>query len=431
MQPPYVLYGRILNPVSAKRVEYITDAAIAVGEDGRIAFAGPVAELPESVSHYPKRTTECLITPGFIDLHTHVPQLHARGRCEETLLAWLERHIFPAEERFNDPVVSRNVSRAFFAQLASNGTTAVSAYSNSSPESTAIAFEEAERSGIRTCMGMMLMDRNGTPGLDRPPGKALEESESLVRTWHRKSARLEYAVSPRFAIACSPELLHGAAELAARHDCYIQTHLNEQPGEVAETLRLFPNAKHYTDVYDEAGLLGPRTILGHGIHMREEELALLAVRGCSVAHCPDANLFLGSGRFPIERYAEHGIPYGLGSDVGAGTSLSMQHVMKSMSHVQGMALPAELVFYTATLGNARALGKQEMLGSLETGKEADFVLHDTSIFLPQESPLNPSAETLVELFVHLGSANQIAATVVAGEAVYTADSGFSYLSDLS
>lgn len=214
------------------------------------------------------------------------------------------------------------------------------------------------------------MDRNGPEALVRPTAAALAD---LAREAATFGAR--YAVSPRFAPTSSGEFLAGAGRIAREHGCFVHTHLSENPDEVEWVRSLYPEAASYADVYERAGLLGPKTLLAHVIHCTDAELDLLAARRCVAVHCPSSNEALGSGRMPLPRLREKGVRVAMGSDVGAGPCLSMLDVMRVFREVQaGHAdtRPGEAL-RMATLEGARALGLEGRLGSLEPGREATFV----------------------------------------------------------
>jgi guanine deaminase len=193
-------------------------------------------------------------------------------------------------------------------------------------------------------------------------------------------------VTPRFAVSCSAELLRESAALAARSGTWWQTHVSEDLEEIAEVARLFPQARDYVDVYDQAGGLGARTILAHAIHLSDRELARLVETDTRVAHCPSSNMFLASGIMPLSRYRETGLGVGLGSDVAGGPDPSIFTVMQIGAYAQaalrtigGETRPVLTPFEwlrLGTLDGARALGLDDRIGSLEAGKEADLIAVD-------------------------------------------------------
>lgn len=373
MDAPFVLTGAIASPRSRESMDWWPDGALVVDQKGSFAYVGQRDSLPEQYHALPQQQIDGLIFPGFIDAHVHLPQLDCRGKFGETLMEWLHDFIYPAEQRFENENIARNTAQRFFRALIETGTTTAMVFGTSHERATHIAFEEAEHCGLRIIMGSMLMDRNAPQALCVEASQAQYAMERLIERWHLATPLLRYAVSPRFAPACSPELLRMAGDTARRHSLHVQTHFNESPGEIASVRALFPEAESYADVYEASGLLGPNTILGHSVHTDVRQLQQIAATSTAVAHCPDSNLFLGSGRFPLEAHLEHGIRIALGSDVGAGTTLSMLSVMRSMSHAQGKSLHPFLPLYHATLGAAEALGLDNETGSLTAGKSADLI----------------------------------------------------------
>jgi len=301
-------------------------------------------------------------------------------------------------------------------------------------DSCQAAFEAAAKSGLRVIMGKMMMDVGSYGQLQ--PKKVLSvssvESERLCRKWHGADhGRLEYAFSPRFAVACSEKMMRAAAELAARFNAYLQTHLAENREEIEKVHHLFMGAHDYTHVYEKCGLLTPKTVLGHCIHLKPREIEAIAVAQSTVAHCPTSNLFLGSGLMKLDQLMKAGIQVGLGSDVAAGPELNMWQVMRAAVDVQKArtAYEANLrpirpieALYLATLGGARALGKASMIGTLAAGEEADLVVVDVSATLPYPSGEGASedlsAEDVVALCVYRAGPTATVETYVRGKSVY-------------
>jgi len=263
---------------------------------------------------------------------------------------------------------------------------------------------------------------------------SLLESERLCRKWHRaEEGRLEYAFSPRFAVTCSEKLMRSAADMATRFDAYLQTHLAENREEIEKVHHLFMGARDYTHVYENCGLLTPKTMLGHCIHLNPREIAAIAATQSNVAHCPTSNLFLGSGLMKLDQLMKAGISIGLGSDVAAGPELSMWQVMRAAIDVQKArgsyepnlrALRPGEAFYLGTHGGARALGKAKIIGTLDAGKEADLTIVDLSALIPygkQNAALEQlSTEDVVALCIYRGGPHATLATYVRGNCVYQA-----------
>jgi guanine deaminase len=328
---------------------------------------------------------EFIVSPGFVDTHLHLPQFDSIGADNLELLDWLDRVIFAAELKWNDVDYARAISARVADELHSFGTTSIAAYATSSHASTQAALDCFAAAGFAGHIGQVLMDRNAPESLLVPSGLALGQAATL-----QQRGDIAPAVTPRFAIACSPEMLRGAGRLAMKTGWYVQTHLAETQREIATVQSLFPN-KTYTQVYEEAGLLTSRTLLGHGIYLAPDELALLHSHGSTIAHCPTANRFLDSGTMDWLAYEHRRLSLSLGSDIGAGPDRSMIRVARAAidASKQSLAsrphtppdsrptildpLSAEQVWWTITAGNAEKLGLTKR-GHLATGTVADLLL---------------------------------------------------------
>lgn len=354
---------------------------LVIVENGRIAASGPAAGLLDRVKpgtrvdHYPG----CLILPGLIDAHIHYPQTQVIASYGTRLLDWLNRYTFVEEERFADQKHAARIAGFFLGELLRNGTTTAAVYCTTHPGSVDAFFTAAEARGMRMVAGKVLMDRNAPGSLLDGGQRGYDESKALIARWHGHG-RQTYAISPRFAITSSDFQLEMTGALLAEHpDCLLQTHLAENDLEIRTAAELFSWAASYTEIYDRYGLLGPRSILGHCLHLGDDELARLAATRSVAAFCPTSNLFIGSGLFDLARMDEAGVRVALATDVGGGTSYSMlataAEAYKALQ-LRGQNLAAERAFYMMTLGNARALSLDDRIGSLADGHEADIVVLD-------------------------------------------------------
>jgi guanine deaminase len=359
----------IVNPVSPEEIQFLPKQVISISES-KISAIIPLPEFQGILDE--DRSNEYAL-PGFIDLHTHLSQYYIRGFYEPALLPWLNKYVFPEEERSKNMAYAEKLSREFFSAMRKAGTTTCVIYT--APYFTAcdIAFEIAKETGIKALIGMTMMDMNCPENLKQDSNKTLEDSILLYEKWHGKNTDLDYIFTPRFAPTCSLELMKEVAKYAVEHNAWIQTHLSENKEEIELVKEIF-GLKNYTEVYQKAGLLTQHSIFAHCIHLSNEELQILAENKCKIAHCPDSNFFLKSGEFPLQKIENAGIEYGLGSDVGAGTSLNMLHHTKMMNYRQSSypVLPAKALYHI-TLGSAKLLGLESKIGSIETGKEADIV----------------------------------------------------------
>jgi guanine deaminase len=393
MRPPFALRARVLTPLDAGGTQHFADGLVAVDAAGRLSSVDAWRDdAPEAAAAIDIRPL--VVLPGMVDLHAHLPQLPNAGLgAGLDLLTWLERYIFPLERKFDDAEAAARLAPAAFRAFAAAGTTTLLAYGAVFVASMEGAFRAAEAHGIRAILGKVMMDRitydeqiDPATILDR----SLRESAELCERWHgADDGRLGYAVTPRFAVSCTAEMLRESAALAARTGAWWQTHVAEDKLEIAEVRRLFPDAIDYVDVYDRAGGLGARTILAHAVRLSERELARLAETDTRIAHCPASNLFLASGIMPLARHLELGLKVGLGSDVAAGPDPSIFSVMRVGAYAQAarrsLAGDTQPVLgpldwlRLGTLDGARALGLEARTGSIEAGKEADIIVVDASL----------------------------------------------------
>jgi guanine deaminase len=432
---PFGLRGFLIDAPAYGSLRSHRDGAIVVA-DGRIAEVGAYDDLRKrqrsSPLQWPERGTVAIF-PGLIDCHTHLPQYSAVARGESQLLPWLRENIFPVEREFTGPR-ARQEAPLFFHELARNGTTTAMVYAAIYEDSCEIGFEAAEQSGLRVILGKMMMDL-GSYGQLQPKkilSVSLVESERLCRKWHGAAdGRLEYAFSPRFAVTCSEKMMRSAGEMAQRFGAYLQTHLAENREEIEKVRNLHMGARDYTDVYEKCGLLTPKTMLGHCIHLNAREIDAIAAAQSNIAHCPTSNLFLGSGLLKLDQLLHAGLAIGLGSDVAAGPELNMWQVMRAALDVQKARNIAEPhlprlrpseAFYLATSGGARALGKSATIGTLDVGKEADLLLVDLEALLPYGKTGagldDLTTEDILALCIYRGGPHATLETYVRGNRVY-------------
>lgn len=414
-QHPRFFVGRMVSFATEDRLIEHAPGFLALDRRGTILDFGPwdARTRRRWSGCRPTRFANALIMPGFVDTHLHLPQMHMRGVYGANLLQWLRDYILPAEARFANPAIARRTAREFFAELLRNGTTTAMVYSSVHARATDIAFEEAARAGIRAIIGKVMMDRNVPDELRERTDRSLSESLALFKRWQGHDAnRLQYAFAPRFAPSCSARLMQGAGKLAARLGAHVTTHLAETLDELKLTRRLFPGYSRYTELYYRMGLLGPRTVAAHCIHLDAQEYRRLSSTGTRVAHCPSANLFLHAGSMDLRRMERERITVGLGTDVGAGPSFSLFTVMQNMYFLHKS--PPAKAFFRATLGGATALGLEETTGSLEPGKEADFIVVGYPRFQTAEPPID---ELLAQLMFR-GDDRLIRASYVRGKCVF-------------
>lgn len=429
------LRGRLLwfvdDPQSAGEAayRYVADGLLII-ESGLVKAAGDVRELlrtlpadAEIVDHRPH-----LIMPGFIDAHIHMPQTQVVASYGAQLMEWLNKYTFVEEQKLAQQGHAEKLSRFFLDELLANGTTTAAVYCSVHPQSAEAFFTESQRRNTRMIAGKVLMDRNAPEALTDTAESCYRDSKALIARWHGKGRQL-YAITPRFAITSTPEQLAAAGRLAAEHpDCHVQTHIDENRAEIALARELYPEAADYADIYRGYGLLGPKSLMGHCIHMTHNEWGAFAETGAVAVFCPTSNLFLGSGLFDWAHARQRGVKVAVATDIGGGTSYSMLRTMAEAYKVlqlQGQSLSALEALHAITRGNAVALGLDHLIGSFEPGREADVVVLDTAATRAMAHRMGTVRDLAEELFVlvTLGDERNVAATYVMGELV--AGSSFS------
>jgi guanine deaminase len=393
----------LITPLPDGSIRSLEDAIVALDALGRIGSVRASAEASGAERASAIDLRPWVLLPGLVDLHAHLPQVPNAGLGYALpLLDWLDRLTFPTERAWSDRGLAERLAPAIFRSFAAAGTTTVLAYGVVYEAAMDAAFRAAEAHGIRAILGKVMMDRVTYDPTIEPSSilaRSLAQSRSLAERWHGAAdGRLGYAVTPRFAVSCTAELLAASAALARELDCWWQTHVSEDRAEIDEVARLFPDARDYLDVYDRAGGLGPRTILAHAIHLSAREEARIAETGSRIAHCPTSNLFIGAGVMPLAERLAAGITVGLGSDVSGGAELSLFGVMRTGAYAQqarralledaaGEAVLGPLDWLRlGTIAGAQALGLDDRIGSLEAGKDGDLIAVDPARTAPLGSP---------------------------------------------
>jgi guanine deaminase len=404
---------------------YIEDGGLLL-QDGLITMFGEFGDVSdnappdvERIDHRPN-----LIMSGFIDTHIHFPQMQVVGSYAGSLLEWLNTYTFIEEQRFANETHAARIAIKFFDELIRHGTTTAVAYCSVHKVSADMYFAEALRRNMRMVGGKVMMDRNAPEGLRDTPQSGYDDTRQVIADWHGMG-RNHVAISPRFAITSSPEQMEMAQALVREYpDLHMQTHLSENHAEIDFSCELYPEAKDYTDIYARYGLLGPKSLFGHCIHLSDREADAMSESGSVAVFCPTSNLFLGSGLFGLKRLTkrEKSVRVSVATDIGGGTSYSMLRTLDEgykVLQLQGERMTPFESFYRMTLGNALALGLEDKIGTLEAGSDADLVVLDSSATPAMALKMEVARTLAEELFLMqtMGDDRTIAETYVAGEAM--------------
>lgn len=424
MKKNIILKGNICYSIDSSRI-IIKENAFLICRDGK--SEGVFEQIPEEYQNFEvKDYGECLIIAGCVDLHLHASQFAFRGfGMDLELLDWLDTITFPEEAQYREISYAERAYRIFADTIKKSETTRAVIFGTIHTDATIQLMDEMEKTGIKTYVGKVNMDRNAPDILcEENAGISLEETEKWIEKTSERYNNVKPILTPRFVPSCSDELLCGIGKLQKKYGIPLQSHLSENPSEVSWVRELHPDTLCYGEAYDKYGLFGEngRTIMAHSVYSDEKEMELLKKRGVWVAHCPQSNINLSSGIAPIRIYLDQGIRVGLGTDLAAGFSISVLRAMGEAIQMSKMRwrlidqnqkpLRLEEAFFLGTKGGGSFFGK---VGSFEKGYEMDAVVLDDTA-LPYPHPL--SVRQRLERMVYLSDDRHIKAKFVCGRQIF-------------
>ena len=423
-EPVFILKGNIVYSKNKDELRILKDHYL-ISESGLVK--GVFEKVPPeyaqvSVSDY----GECLIIPGLTDLHVHAPQytFGAMGMDME-LLEWLETNTFPEEAKYQDLEYARRAYRIFTDNLKRSATTRACIFGTIHRDATLLLMDQLEQSGLVTYVGKVNMDRNCPDYLRE---ESAEESGIQTVEWikdvlHKKYQNTMPILTPRFTPSCSDELMENLKKIQMYYQIPVQSHLSENPGEIAWVKELCPWSEFYGDAYDRFGLFGAdcKTVMAHCVYSGKEEQQRMKENGVFIAHCPESNMNLSSGVAPVRTFLEEGLHVGIGSDVAGGSTENLFKAMALAIQASKLRwrmqddglkpLTLEEVFYIATKGGGEFFGN---VGSFEPGFELDaVVLDDTRIVHSQ----NLDVRARLERMIYLADEREVRAKYVRGREI--------------
>lgn len=419
----FVLKGTICHSITPTELS-ITEHGYLVCEDG--LCAGVFTELPEKYTGL-----ECtdfgdsLIIPGLTDLHLHAPQYTFRATgMDLELLDWLNTITFPQEARYEDLDFAKEAYSIFADDMKKSPNTRACVFGTLHVPATELLMDLLDKTGVKTLVGKVNMDRNGSELLQESSAQSSAEATlSWIEDTLNKFENTKPILTPRFTPSCSDELMQRLSEIQKKYHLPMQSHLSENFGEIAWVKELCPNTNFYGEAYSQFGMFGGDcpTIMAHCVHSPEEEVALMKEQGVYIAHCPQSNTNLSSGIAPARRYLDQGLNIGLGSDIAAGASMSIMRAMADAIQVSKLywrlvdssvkPLTLEEAFYMGTEGGGSFFGK---VGNFKKDYEFDAVVLDDSNI---RTPLKLSAKDRLERLVYLSDDRNITGKYVAGKKV--------------
>lgn len=400
-----ILKGHLIYSVSAEKLQTIEDGfLVAQGEK----ILGVYKELP---AEYEQETIEDytgkLIIPGLTDLHVHAPQYTFRGLgMNMELIPWLNTYTFPAEAKYADLDYAKKVYPRFVHDLKHSATTRAGIFGTIHVDSTEYLMDQLEESGVVAGVGKVNMDRNSPDELREGTEETIENTKRWLADIEGKYTRVFPILTPRFIPSCTDAAMEGLEELCRETGLPVQSHLSENVSEIEWVKELHPDTSCYAEAYEKYGMCGSRSkaIMAHCVHSdkSEEEMELLKRNEVWVAHCPESNMNLSSGVAPIKKMMREGIRVGLGTDIAAGSKLSMFAAMADAIKASKLrwvyvdqeekALTVPEIFYLATIGGGSFFGK---VGTFERDYEFDAVVIDDSQMSDEEMTLYERLERLI------------------------------------
>lgn len=424
MKAGFVLKGNVIYSKTSQELS-IHENSYLVCVEGR--SAGIYPQIPESFEHLPVMDMgDRLIIPGLVDMHVHASQNLYRGLgMDRELLDWLETYAFPEESKFQDPAYAEAAYQVFTEQMRRGATTRACIFATIHREATEILMDKMEAAGLKVFVGKVNMDRNSPDYLREEDAEAsARETEQWVKDTLGKYEHVVPMLTPRFVPSCTDELLEALGELQREYKLPVQSHISENPGEIAWVKELCPAEEFYGAVYDKYGLFGgdAPTVMAHCVWSSPEEVELMKERGVFIAHCPQSNMNVASGIAPMRLFLDAGLKTGLGSDIAGGSSESIFRAMVDARQVSGLLwrlvdqsqkpLSVAEVFWMGTAGGGEFFGK---VGKFDEGYEFDAVVLDDSNL---QGPRPYSLRERLERIIYLSDDRNIYRKYVAGRKVW-------------
>jgi 5-methylthioadenosine/S-adenosylhomocysteine deaminase len=397
---------RWVAPVQPRGV-VLTDHAIAI-DRGRIVALLPIETARVEFDARSKMAlADHLVTPGLINAHTHAAMVLLRGVGDDLPLGrWLNERIWPLEAALVSEQFVYDGTRLAALEMLRSGTTCCSDM-YFYPDQSARALRDV---GMRAVAGIIAIE---FPTVYATDAEDYLRKGLAARDRFRDDPLVTFTLAPHAPYTVADSTLARMAMLAEELDLPLHTHVHETAHEVSESLAnhgVRPLAR-----LDRLGLVSERLIAVHAVHLDDTEIALLAARGASVAHCPSSNLKLASGIPRVAALMAHGVNVVLGTDGAASNNRldllaegRLAALLAKGASGDAAVAPAAAILEASTLGGARALGLAQRIGSIEPGKDADLVAFDLS-----EIETQPCFDPLSHL-VYAGGREHVSDVWVAG-----------------
>ncbi len=419
----YIIKGDICFSAEKDRLLTFEDSYL-VCDNGR--SAGIFKTLPEEYSALKVYDySGMLVIPGLIDLHIHAPQFTFRGLgMDYELIDWLNLQAFPEESKYSNVEYANEAYTAFASAMKKSATTRACIFATLHVPATKILMDIVEKTGLKTYVGKVNMDRNSPSYLiEKSAAESARNTVEWINSCRARYKNTKPILTPRFIPSCSDDLMQELHKIQQEYRLPVQSHLSENPSEVAWVKELCKEAEFYGDAYDRFGLFGKDalTVMAHCVYTEDKELQRIKDNGVFIAHCPQSNTNIASGIAPVRKFLDMGLHCGLGSDVAGGSSESIFRAMADAIQMSKMRwrlqdselkpLSFEEAFFLATKGGGEFFGR---VGSFEEGYEFDAVVIRDA---PPKHFRNITLRQRLERLVYLTDGNNVVHKFVSGKRV--------------
>ena len=385
-----VIGGTVIAQDAAHRV--VAPGAVAIAGTDIVDVDAPAAIAARYTAAETIDARSEIVLPGLVNTHTHAPMVMYRGLADDlALMDWLQKYIFPAEAKTVSPELVRVGTRLAAVEMIESGTTTFADMYYFEEEIARATFE----AGLRGVLGETIIQ---FPVADaKTPAEGLARAERFIKEF-KDNGLVVPAIAPHALYTNDKATLLASAEIGRKYDVPVLIHFSETEDEVRgarDQYKMTPAA-----YLESIGFWGPKTLAAHGVWVTDEDIAILNRRAVGVAHNPESNMKLASGAAPVGKYLAAGVALGLGTDGAASNNdLDMFEAMRQASFLakhathDPTALSAQAALDMATIGGARALHMERLIGSLEAGKRADLIT--VSMSTARQTPMYDPISHLV------------------------------------
>lgn len=422
----FLIHGNIIDTSAERKFNTLQNGYLAI-DCGKICGIYSNNTLPNEFKNCEIfNYNDKLVIPGLTDIHVHAPQYTFRGLgMDMELLDWLNTYTFPEEAKYSQISYANDAYTKFVDDLRKSPTTRACIFATIHIGATYMLMDLLEKSGLVTMVGKVNMDRNSPDYLVESTEQSVNDTKNWVETSKKTYKNTMPIVTPRFIPSCTDELMNALSDIRNEYKIGLQSHLSENPSEVAWVKELCPDSRNYLEAYKNRNSLCKsdiKTIMAHCVYCVDDEISLLKKHDVYVAHCPQSNANLSSGIAPLRKYIKKRLNIGLGSDIAAGQSLNMLDVTADAVAVSKLywryidnsqePLSTSESFYLATRGGGSYFGK---VGAFEKGYDADVVIIDDSQIRTKSYD---SLEQRITRAVYLNCECEITAKFVKGNKLF-------------